>query len=83
MSDPKYVSRLVIQSTPQGCLGHAGVRGNETADKLARDGSVQKVVGHEPSLGVSRQNRRKVKRWLDNQHLARWRGLVLRDRLKN
>jgi ribonuclease HI len=29
--------------------GHAGVRGNEIADKLARDGSVQ--VGPEPSLG--------------------------------
>jgi hypothetical protein len=33
-------------------------------------------VGPEPSLGVSRQNiRRKIKRWMDNQHLARWRGL--------
>jgi hypothetical protein len=67
---------LVVQLTPQGCFGHAGVRGNGTADKLARDGSFQRFVGHEPSLGVSRQNiRRKIKRWLDNLHLARWRGL--------
>ena len=55
---------------------HSGVRGNEIADKLARDGSVQKFVGPEPSPGVSRQNiRRKIKRWMDNQHLATYRGV--------
>ena len=31
--------------------GHAGVRGNEIADELTRDSSVQKFVGPEPSLG--------------------------------
>jgi ribonuclease HI len=31
--------------------GHAGVRGNEIADKLARSGSVQRFVGPEPFLG--------------------------------
>jgi ribonuclease HI len=36
--------------------GHAGVQGNEIADKLARDGSVLKFVGPEPALGVSRQD---------------------------
>ena len=42
--------------------GHARVRGNEVADKLARDGSFQASVVPEPSLGVSRQNiKRKVK----------------------
>jgi len=56
--------------------GHTGVRGNEIAVKLARDGSVRKFVGPEPSLGFSRQNiRRKIRRWLDNQQWARWRGL--------
>jgi len=30
--------------------GHAGVRGNEIADKLTKDGSVQKLVGPEPFL---------------------------------
>jgi ribonuclease HI len=49
--------------------GHAGVRGNEIADKLARDGSVQWFVGLEPFLGVSRQ-----KRWMERQHLVLWRG---------
>jgi ribonuclease HI len=31
--------------------GHAGVRGNEIADKLARSGSVQRFVRPEPFLG--------------------------------
>jgi len=32
-------------------------------------------VGHEPFLGVSRQNiKRKMKRWMENQHLALCRG---------
>jgi len=55
--------------------GHARVLRNEIANKLARDGSVQKLVGPEPFLGVSRQNiRRKIKRWMDNQHLVMWPG---------
>jgi len=46
--------------------GHAGVRGNEIADKTARDGSVQTFVGPEPSLGVSRQNiKNKIKIWVE------------------
>ena len=65
-------SGAVLRPNP----GNAGVRGNEIVDKLARDGSVQKFVGPEPALGVSRQNkRRKMSRWLVNQHWARWRGL--------
>jgi len=56
--------------------GHAGVQGNDIANKLTRDGSVQKFFGPQLSLGASRQNiRRKIIHWLDNQHLARWRGL--------
>jgi len=54
---------------------HAGVRGNEKADKLARSRSVQRFVGPEPFLGVSRQNiRRKMKRWMEKQHLELWCG---------
>jgi hypothetical protein len=56
--------------------GHAGVRGNETADGLARCGSASRFVGPEPALGVSRQDlRNKISRWLVNQHWGRWRGL--------
>jgi len=55
--------------------GHAGVRGNEIADKLARGNSVQKFVEPEPSLGVCMQNiQNKIRGWVDNQHLAMWRG---------
>ena len=65
--------------------GHAGVRGNEIADKLGRGSSPQKFVGPEPSLGVARQNiRNKIEHWVDNQHLTMWHCLVLlRDKLKN
>ena len=56
--------------------GHSGVQGNEIADKLARDGPVLKFVGPEPALGVSRQDvRRKIRRWLVNQHWVWWQGL--------
>jgi ribonuclease HI len=49
--------------------GHAGVQGNEIADKLARGGSALKFVGPELALGVSRQDiRRKIGCWLVNQH---------------
>jgi len=55
--------------------GHAGVRGNEIADKFARSSSGQRFIGPEPFLGVSRQNiRRKMKRWMHIQHLALRRG---------
>jgi hypothetical protein len=58
--------------------GHAGARGNEIADRLARNGSTQRFVGPEPFLGgrgVSRQTvRRKMKRRMEKQHLALWRG---------
>jgi len=55
--------------------GHAGVSGNEIADKLARSGSAQRFIGPEPFLGVSRQNiRRKLNCWMGKQHLALWCG---------
>jgi hypothetical protein len=55
-------------------LVHAGVRGNEIADRFARSGPGQRIIGPGPFLGVSRQNtRRKMKFWMKNQHLALWR----------
>jgi len=57
-------------------LGHAGVRGNEIADELAKGGSVLGFLGPEPALGVSRQDiRRRISRWLVNQQWVRWRVL--------
>jgi hypothetical protein len=45
--------------------GHAGVRGNEIADGLARDGSGRGFHGPEPVLGVSgRDMQNRHGRWL-------------------
>jgi hypothetical protein len=56
---------------PWACRGER----NEIADKLARSGSVQRFVGPQPFLGVSRQNiGRKMKYWMEKQHLALWHG---------
>ena len=56
--------------------GHAGVGGNEIADELAMGSSVLGFLGPEAALGVSRQDiRRRISRWLVNQHWVRWRGL--------
>ena len=53
--------------------GHAGVQGNGIPDELARDGSALKLAGPESALGVSRQNtRRRIRRWLVNQHWVWW-----------
>jgi len=56
--------------------GHAGIRGNEIADGLARGGTALRFLGPEPALGVYRQDlQMKLSRWLVNQHGAQWRGL--------
>jgi len=48
--------------------GHAGVRGNEIANGLAWERNFQQFV--------SRQNTgKKIKRWIDNQHMAMWHGI--------
>jgi hypothetical protein len=53
-----------------------GVRGNETADRLMRNGSASGFVGPEPALGVSRQElRNKISCWLGNQHRRKWQNL--------
>jgi ribonuclease HI len=41
--------------------GHAGVRGNETADRLARNALASGSVDPEPALGVSKQDLSTVK----------------------
>jgi hypothetical protein len=64
--------------------GHAGIRGNDIADKLARDGSVRRFVGPEPflgSLGGTQEDKT-----LDGKTNIWYCGVVLvmhRDRLEN
>jgi hypothetical protein len=56
--------------------GHAGIRGNEIADGLARGGSALSFFGPKPALGVSRRDlQTRLGRWLVNQRGALWRGL--------
>jgi hypothetical protein len=56
--------------------GHVGVRGNETADGLARNSFATGCVGLEPALGISRQDlRNKIGHWLENEHRRRWQNL--------
>jgi hypothetical protein len=53
--------------------GHAGVRGNEIADGLARDGFALRLLGPKPALGVSRCDiRKRLRCWLISQHWASW-----------
>ena len=69
---PTYGHLHVLMSV----IGRAGVRGNENADELARDGSVLKFVGPKLALGVSRQDiQRMIRRWLVNQHWIWWQDL--------
>jgi len=64
--------------------GHAGVRGNEIADGLARSGSGQWFIGPEPCFGVSRQN---IRRWNAGWGISIWHcgevPVVHRGRLRN
>jgi hypothetical protein len=56
--------------------GHAGVQGNEIADKPSKDGSVLKFAGPEPALGVIKQDiQRRIRCRLVNQHWLWSRGL--------
>jgi hypothetical protein len=48
-------------------LGHSGVRGDEIADDIVREGTVHLFLGLERTLGVSRQNIRKIYKMLDGQ----------------
>jgi hypothetical protein len=45
------------------------MRGNAIADNLGRSVSFESFVGPEPFLVVSRQNIRRMKRWMEKQHL--------------
>ena len=55
---------------------HSWRSGNEIANGITREGTVHQFAGPEPALGVSRQLTRRIKRWIDNRHVAMWRVLT-------
>jgi uncharacterized protein with PIN domain len=56
--------------------GRSGIRENEIAVGLAREGTLHQFVGPETALGVSRQNtKEKIQYWLGNQHMSMWQVL--------
>ena len=59
-----YVRACVfVVSANRNCLfwvpEHAGIRGNEIADGLGRDGNGLRFLGPEPALGFSRRGLQK------------------------
>ena len=56
--------------------GHAGIQGNEIANRLTRGSSPLRFLGPKPALGVSRHDLiKRLGHFLVNQHGAKWRGL--------
>jgi hypothetical protein len=72
----KKHSMISLPGILWGCVGSLDILVYEEMKSLTSSQEMvlfQSLVGPEPSLGVSRQNiRRKIKWWMDNQHLARW-----------
>jgi hypothetical protein len=59
--------------------GHAGLQVNETVDGLTSGCSTVRF-GPELALGLSRQDIRRDRCWLVNQHWVRWQGLGITQR---
>jgi len=56
--------------------GHCSIRGNEEADKLARQESAIPLLGSEPALGMPKCSAREaIKNWTEHQIHSAWRHL--------
>jgi RNase H. len=60
--------------------GHSMVCGNEIANKLARDGTASLLGLNRPWGYLGRISEKKIKCWMDNQHLALWWGFISTQR---
>jgi hypothetical protein len=54
--------------------GHAGIRDNEIANVLSRGNPALRFSEPELALGISRQDIRRIRCWLVNQHWVWWQG---------
>jgi hypothetical protein len=56
--------------------GHECIAGNETADHLAKTGSVHPFTGPEPACGLSfKVAKRVVKDWMNKKHIKQWESI--------
>jgi hypothetical protein len=57
--------------------GHKAIEGNEIADQLAREGSLQPFIGPEPACGISgRAAGRTIRDWVCREHLEHWQSTI-------
>jgi hypothetical protein len=56
--------------------GNKRIEGNETADQLARKGSLYLFVGHQPACGMSgRVAGRAIRDWVCTEHQKYWQSI--------
>lgn len=71
----KVLSKLAISKNVEliWIPGHCNFDGNEEADKLARQGSANKMTGPEPAVGISPAARRsQIKKIIHEKHFMSW-----------
>jgi ribonuclease HI len=57
--------------------GHTGIHGYETADQLAKMGSLRPFIGPEPAFGISDNvARRAIRDWVSREHHKYWQSIL-------
>jgi hypothetical protein len=64
--------------------GHKGIEGNETADQLAKRGSLHPLIGPEPACGISeRVAKRAIRDWVCREHQKYWQSTPEQTHARN